>query len=104
MSNRRCQTRFKATLAVTDGHRTTTTRDLSPDGMFVRGLPQPVGERVSLLVQFPDRGVPLRVAGDVVRRDESAGVGLKLVHASQPQRLAFSAAIVRLAWAKTEPA
>ena len=103
-TNRRGQTRFKASLAVTDGRHATTTRDLSPDGMFVRGLSYAVGERVGLLVQFPDRPVPMRVAADVVRTDAAqGGVGLKLLHSSQAQRIALSAAIVRLAWAKTEP-
>ena len=103
-ADRRRQTRFKATLAVTDGRRATTTRDISPDGIFVRGLGYHVGDRVSLLVQFPDGSVPFRVAAEVVRADKLlGGVGLRLVHASDPHRMSFSAAIVRLVPARAHP-
>lgn len=102
-ANRRTQTRFRATLPVTDGRVATTTRDVSADGMYVRGLSYPRGTRISLAVIFPDTGVPMRVAADVVRT-EQAGVALRLVHVNEPQRSTFSGAIVRLARAKTDPA
>ena len=102
-ADRRCQTRVRAALGVTDGRLgvATTTRDLSTDGMFVRALPYRVGDRIAVEVRFPDVQVPLRVAGDVVRVEAGTGVALKLVHNSVPQRLHFRAAITRLALAKT---
>jgi hypothetical protein len=103
-SDRRTQLRFRASLGVTDPRQgvVTTTRDVSTDGMFVRGLAYPVGERIAVEVLFPEYPVPMRVTGDVVRADGS-GVALRLFHASEPQRLHFSGAIVRLAEATTEP-
>ena len=104
-SDRRRQTRFRTALSVTDGRLgiSTTTRDVSTDGMFVRALKYGVGDRISVEVRFPDLPVPLRVAGDVVRAEPGEGVALKLIHTSEPQRLSFSGAVVRLAVAKTQP-
>ncbi|MBK7862650.1 MAG: PilZ domain-containing protein [Archangiaceae bacterium] len=104
-SDRRRQLRVRASLGVVDGRSgvNTVTRDVSTDGMFVRGLPYGIGDRIAVDVKFPQFAVPLHVAGDVVRVEKDLGVALRLLHPSEPQRLHFSGAIARLAWAKTEP-
>jgi len=104
-SDRRSQTRFKASLEVVDGRLglSAKTRDLSTDGVFIRVLPYRVGDRISVEISFPDLNVPLRIAGDVVRVEPGIGVALRLLHSSEPQRMNFSGAIMRLAEAKTEP-
>ena len=105
-SDRRQCSRFRSALAVTDGRRDvrTITRDISASGLFVCDLSYSMGDRVSVAIHFPDSSVPMQVAGDVVRVERGLGVALRLIHAGEAQQTYFSGRVVRLAWAKTEPA
>lgn len=74
------------------------TRDISHEGMFVCGPPLEVGTRLALNVHFPACSVPLRVAAEVVRVEAGpeTGMGLKLLHSTEPQRLYFQGQVDRL--------
>src|SRR5947208_1119271 len=104
-NDRRQASRIRAAIEVADPRRgiAAITRDISPDGVFVRAALCELGTRLSMVVRFPDCGVPLQIAAEVVRVD-STGIGLKLIHIGEPQRLYFSGQLMRLSYAKTEPA
>ena len=62
------------------------TRDLSLEGAFLQGtLPHPPGTRVELDLALPD--APLRVAAEVVARDEARGMAVRFVDVRVASRL-----------------
>jgi hypothetical protein len=94
--------RIRARLEVLDYQSGTpaVTRDVSHDGMFVRGaLDRAVGKRFVMQVRFPEIPIPLQIAAEVVRLEsgQPPGIGVKLIHSSEPQRLFFAGQVDRLA-------
>ncbi len=92
--------RARVRLPVYDERRGTSwqTRDVSHEGMFVCGPAFEVGTRFVVNVHFPECSVPLRVAAEVVRVEAApaTGMGLRLLHSTEPQRLYFQGQVDRL--------